>query len=540
MSDHRPRGLGAMFRDAPAVLGRRLDSLERQLGGLGKAVTEARGYLDDEVLDSTMATVTRSSGRLRLSSAHTVVAIAGSTGSGKSTTFNALAGMELSDAGAQRPTTSIAKALIWSEQNSDDVRDLLEWLGVPGSNQFHRGALAPAPPRGALPDGLILLDLPDHDSFEAAHHREAARVVELADVLIWVVDPQKYADAAIHERFLRPLAGHREVTIVVLNHIDTVPEDKRPGLMRELRKVLVADGMRDPRILGISARHGIGVAELRTAIQRRVESGRNAEQRAEADIAAEVARLESAVGQAPRMTPEAWVADLERRVATAAGVPAVVARRERIVRAAAERRMAWPAKPREERRQERDQLRVGPVDRSAVNAAVRSLADQVCRDLTEAWSGPVRVAATAGLEATNDHLDAELGALDIPEVSGSGFALPVAARVIAALCVVAGVVLLGASLTHLISAWWPVPALLVLGLLVEIAGRKTRRSVVARAVAQQTELVQTQSGRAILRVMRTHVIGPVDSELAALGRVRAGLDAATRFGHEAERRRRVS
>ncbi|WP_181410944.1 GTPase [Nocardioides humi] len=62
------------------------------------------------------ATVARASGRLGRSSAHTVVAIAGATGSGKSTTFNALAGTELSAAGAQRPTTSVATALVWSDE----------------------------------------------------------------------------------------------------------------------------------------------------------------------------------------------------------------------------------------------------------------------------------------------------------------------------------------------------------------------------------------------------------------------------------------
>ena len=52
----------------------------------------------------------------------------------------------------------------------------------------------------------MLLDLPDHDSTVAAHRLEVDRLVALVDVLVWVLDPQKYADAAIHERYLRPLA----------------------------------------------------------------------------------------------------------------------------------------------------------------------------------------------------------------------------------------------------------------------------------------------------------------------------------------------
>ncbi|WP_141003118.1 hypothetical protein [Nocardioides humi] len=131
---------------------------------------------------------------------------------------------------------------------------------MPPSGRFWRSSLDGAASRSALPDGLILLDLPDHDSIRTAHHQEAERIVALADALIWVVDPQKYADAAIHQRFLRPLAGHRDVTMVVLNHLDTVPEEMRADLLRDLRKVLVADGMRDPRILGSAPGTGSGSA----------------------------------------------------------------------------------------------------------------------------------------------------------------------------------------------------------------------------------------------------------------------------------------
>ena len=55
--------------------------------------------------------------------------------------------------------------------------------------------------------GVVLLDLPDHDSTEVSHHLEVDRLVQLADMLVWVLDPQKYADAAIHDRYLAPLAA---------------------------------------------------------------------------------------------------------------------------------------------------------------------------------------------------------------------------------------------------------------------------------------------------------------------------------------------
>ena len=40
----------------------------------------------------------------------------------------------------------------------------------------------------------------------SSHHLEVDRLVELADLMVWVLDPQKYADAAVHDRYLAPLA----------------------------------------------------------------------------------------------------------------------------------------------------------------------------------------------------------------------------------------------------------------------------------------------------------------------------------------------
>ena len=70
----------------------------------------------------------RAGERLRLSGEHTVVALAGSTGSGKSSLFNALAGADLSPVGVRRPTTSKAHASVWG---AEGAAPLVQWLGVP-------------------------------------------------------------------------------------------------------------------------------------------------------------------------------------------------------------------------------------------------------------------------------------------------------------------------------------------------------------------------------------------------------------------------
>ena len=73
----------------------------------------------------------RAGGRLALSGAHTVVALAGTTGSGKSSLFNALAGAPLSPAGLRRPTTGTAHAVVFAQPGTEAAAgSLLDWLGV--------------------------------------------------------------------------------------------------------------------------------------------------------------------------------------------------------------------------------------------------------------------------------------------------------------------------------------------------------------------------------------------------------------------------
>ena len=55
-------------------------------------------------------------------------------------------------------------------------------------------------------------------------------MVELVDLLVWVADPQKYADAALHDGYLRPLAGHGDAMVVVLNQADRLDDAGARGV----------------------------------------------------------------------------------------------------------------------------------------------------------------------------------------------------------------------------------------------------------------------------------------------------------------------
>ena len=91
--------------------------------------------------------------------------------------------------------------------------------------------------------GLILLDLPDFDSTRASNREVVQRMVGMVDVLVWVLDPQKYADAAVHNDFLSRLASHGAVTLVVLNQVDRLPERDVQPVLESLRSILARDGL---------------------------------------------------------------------------------------------------------------------------------------------------------------------------------------------------------------------------------------------------------------------------------------------------------
>jgi len=87
----------------------------------------------------------------------------------------------------------------------------------------------------------------------------------------------------VHERYLRPLATHREVMIVTLNHLDEVPHGQRAALLTDLRRLLEAEGLTGVPVLGTSARDGDGIAELRSLVAEKVRTKKAAAARLTAD-----------------------------------------------------------------------------------------------------------------------------------------------------------------------------------------------------------------------------------------------------------------
>nr|WP_239471853.1 YfjP family GTPase [Streptomyces sp. NEAU-S7GS2] len=297
--------------------------LRGRLDALRELIALSRTRLDGRTLEGAGRVLETADERYRLSGEHTVVAIAGATGSGKSSLFNALAGANRSQVGPRRPTTAEPVACVWpgSRPGADG---LLHRLGVP----THRRHV-PADGSSEL-RGLILIDLPDHDSSATEHRAQVDRMLELVDAVIWVVDPEKYADAVLHERYLRPLAGYAEVMFVVLNQVDRLPGDAADQVVDDLRRLLDEDGLAlgehgEPgaAVLALSAATGRGVGELREALGQFVAERGAADRRLAADVDAATERLRSVyVAQSRVGLTERSRAEFDDRLAEAVGAVA--------------------------------------------------------------------------------------------------------------------------------------------------------------------------------------------------------------------------
>ncbi|WP_371799633.1 GTPase [Streptomyces sp. NBC_01707] len=410
-SDVRPQVEAYVPSGSP--LGPRLDAL-RELVGLSRA------RLDQATLAEAGRVLDEAAARQRLSSRHTVVAIAGASGSGKSTLFNSLAGAQISDTGLRRPTTAAPIACSWT----DGAAGLLDRLAVPG--RLRRRPYQGGTEADEALQGLVLVDLPDHDSAATGHREQVDRVLALVDAVIWVVDPEKYADAALHERYLRPLAGHAEVTFVVLNQVDRLPGDAADQVLDDLRRLLDEDGMAlgehgEPgaTVLSLSALTGDGVGELRELLGRFVQERTAAARRLSADVDAVAARLRSAyVAEGRPGLGECAREEFADRLAEAVGAAAAGQAAEREWRRNAGRACGtpwlrlwrWYESTRQPGTTDWAAALPAPPEeqltaRQRVEQAVRTVADAAADGLPGPWAQAVREAAMNGAEGLPEALD---------------------------------------------------------------------------------------------------------------------------------------
>ena len=426
MSRRRPRA---------TPLHERLEALERALAALD-------GIAPGPAVDSTRELLSRIDHRRALSAEHTVIGLFGATGSGKSSLLNALIGKDVARAAVRRPTTSAPLAAVLGDAGSEA---LLDWLEVEERHALDEGtALARAaskPARGrrarrteAGTPGVVLLDLPDLDSVESAHRDIAERMTGMVDVIVWVTDPQKYADALLHHEFVRPFAGHDAVTVLVLNQVDRLREAEREGVLASLAAIARADGLESAPVLAASAETGEGIEELREHLLGIARSREAVVERHRADVRGAAARLREAAdptGMAERSSPAA-IDTLVEDLSLAARVEPVARAVGGSYRHRAARRVGWPplrwirsvradplarlgiGRGRDGEGLERTSLPAPDAAASArASGGVRRFADDASAGGSDPWRAAVRAAARSEEEALPDALDQAVAEADL-------------------------------------------------------------------------------------------------------------------------------
>ena len=225
---------------------------------LDEMCTLAAPDLDQQTLTHIRDLIDVTSERSEVDPAWCVIGMLGGTGAGKSSLVNALSGGEVVTAGVRRPMTNEACAVL---PRGREPQELLGWLGI--------GRRVEAPQ--ALPGDTVVVDLPDIDSVEASHAEIADRLASRVDALVVVVNPQKYADARLHDEWLvRLRSSHASVT-VVLTHVDTISLPERDAIEHDLRRLLSERGMADAEVFAVSATTGEGMRTLIKHLTREAE-----------------------------------------------------------------------------------------------------------------------------------------------------------------------------------------------------------------------------------------------------------------------------
>jgi energy-coupling factor transporter ATP-binding protein EcfA2 len=164
--------------------------------------------------------------RLREVDHPAVIVVGGSTGAGKSTLVNSLLGSEVSEAGVLRPTTREPILAV-------HPREAARMSAHPVAT------VATVTPRSSVPRGIALLDTPDVDSLDDQNRALGARLIESADLWLFVTTAARYGDA-IPWAILQT-AHQRGVTVAIV--LNRVRESALTEIRRDLDSRLMASGL---------------------------------------------------------------------------------------------------------------------------------------------------------------------------------------------------------------------------------------------------------------------------------------------------------
>ncbi|WP_256862483.1 dynamin family protein [Microbispora sp. GKU 823] len=195
-----------------------------------KAQAAVLAQLDDYVIP-----------RVHMSTAPALIAVAGSTGAGKSTIVNSLAGGKVSATGVRRPTTATPVIVCHPGDHEwyarGDLLGGLERLEEPTRDAPPGSVVLTSSP--SLPRGLALLDTPDIDSVVEEHHEIAHRMLDAADLWVFVTTASRYADAPSWGLLRR--AKERGARLVIV--LSRVPPKSREVVVKHFGRMLNEYGL---------------------------------------------------------------------------------------------------------------------------------------------------------------------------------------------------------------------------------------------------------------------------------------------------------
>jgi len=208
--------------------------------GLDFVVSLAEGHVHPEDLYSARTVADRARTKAGHLGSTLVLALVGGTGSGKSSLLNAVAGAPVASTSEVRPHTT--EPLAWIPEDAEpSLGLLLDRLGV---EQRVSQSTYPS---------LAILDMTDIDSIEPDHRHRVERLLPEVDVVVWVLDPVKYAEPGLHRDFVVPLAGSADRLVFVLNKIDRLDDANRTRIHTDLHHLLGVDGIARPVIFEVAA-----------------------------------------------------------------------------------------------------------------------------------------------------------------------------------------------------------------------------------------------------------------------------------------------
>lgn len=392
---------------------RSTSDLPTRMEALSEAVELSVDRLDEEQVAFARHVVEKASARLRHGTTRTLVAVLGATGSGKSSVTNTIVGDDVATTGVRRPTTSSTMGCYWG---AEDAQALLDWLEIKNRHDVQEAD-------GSL-DGLVLLDVPDHDSVAEAHRLEMERIAEHADMLLWVTDPEKYGDKAMHD-YLKQLSGHGAVMALAINKSDQLTGEQMEQCRLDLKRLLDEVGLDRAPVITMSALTGDNVDTLRALLVDTVKGQQAVIDRLNADTTMAADALIDELGPAKGAdeVPGRVAKDLSRELVAASGLHTVTDAVAAGYKRDAARKTGWPFS-RWLRR-----LRPHPLGRFHLNqqsggrtslpepsgvqqaravSAVRDAAASISEGMPAPWPDLVLEAGTPEMDVLHDRMDSAL------------------------------------------------------------------------------------------------------------------------------------